>query len=113
MPTLSTVAQGGAQRSEQDLEARTGDGASSGAKRWGETLPALALSNVQTMDEGNYTVIASNSMGSITSNAATLVVNIQTPGGGGSGGGAMGEWFIELLVAATALRCGKRYFRHN
>jgi len=32
MPTISTVAQGGAQRSEKDLEARTDEGARAAAR---------------------------------------------------------------------------------
>lgn len=38
MPTISTVAQGGAQRSEQYLEARTGEGARAAARQPAQVL---------------------------------------------------------------------------
>jgi hypothetical protein len=41
----------------------------------GKTSASLALSNVQPTDAGSYTVVVSNSAGSITSNAAILTVN--------------------------------------
>ena len=41
----------------------------------GQTGTSLSLSNVQTSDAGSYTVVATNSVGSVTSNAATLTVN--------------------------------------
>jgi RHS repeat-associated protein len=39
------------------------------------TAASLTLTNVQSIDAGNYTVTATNLAGSVTSNAATLTVN--------------------------------------
>ena len=41
----------------------------------GATSASLALTNVQTANAGAYTVVVTNSAGSVTSNAATLTVN--------------------------------------
>ncbi|MDB6167477.1 MAG: hypothetical protein JWM88_341 [Verrucomicrobia bacterium] len=41
----------------------------------GATSTTLTLNNVQTTDSGSYTAVATNSAGSVTSNAATLTVN--------------------------------------
>jgi hypothetical protein len=41
----------------------------------GATSASLALTNVQTANAGSYTVVVTNSAGSVTSNAATLTVN--------------------------------------
>ena len=83
----------------------------------GATSSSLSLSNVQTGDAGNYTVVVSNSLGSVTSNPATLTVTaVVTPpsgggssggGGGGGGGGALPAWFagaLAVLAAARGLR---------
>ena len=72
----------------------------------------LSLTNLQTSDAGNYTVRATNSQGSATSNTATLTVNatVTTPstpsssGGGGGGGGAPSEWFFAALALAGIAR---------
>ncbi len=45
----------------------------------GATSSALSLSNVQTTDDGSYTLTASNSVGSVTSNPAQLTVTTSTP----------------------------------
>ncbi len=47
----------------------------------------LSLSNVTTADAGSYTVVVTNSAGSITSSTATLTVNTPTPPPTGGGGG--------------------------
>jgi len=47
MPTISTVAQGGAQRSEQYLEARTGEGA-----RAADRQPAQVLQSGSPLGTG-------------------------------------------------------------
>ena len=47
---------------------------STGATIAGATLPALVIANVSTNDNGNYSVIITNSYGSITSSIATLAV---------------------------------------
>ncbi|MBS0633011.1 MAG: immunoglobulin domain-containing protein [Verrucomicrobia bacterium] len=43
------------------------------------TAGTLTLASVQVADAGNYTVVATNSVGSITSNAAVLTVNNGAP----------------------------------
>ena len=45
----------------------------------GATGSALTLSNVQTTASGSYTVVVTNAAGSVTSNAATVTVNIAIP----------------------------------
>ena len=47
-----------------------------GAAIAGETGASLVLSNVQTGAAGSYSVVATNSAGTATSNAATLTVNV-------------------------------------
>jgi hypothetical protein len=46
----------------------------------GATTASLALNNVQTSAGGSYTVVVTNSAGSVTSTAATLTVNAPTAG---------------------------------
>lgn len=76
----------------------------------GATNASYGLTNVQASNAGSYTVTASNSAGSITSNAATLTVNAAPPpspppsSGGGGGGGAVSPWFIAILCLATLVR---------
>jgi pectate lyase len=45
----------------------------------GATSTTLSLSNVQTADDGSYTLTASNSVGRVTSNPAQLVVTTTIP----------------------------------
>jgi hypothetical protein len=67
---------------------------------------------VRTADAGDYTVVVANSLGSVTSSAATLTVtSASSPppsnpsGDGASGGGFIGTWFVlALLVLGTARR---------
>ena len=67
-------------------------------------------------DAGSYTVVVTNSAGSVTSNTATVTVTaapVVTPpnggsSGGGGGGGAMSEWFVAVLGALYGLRCLSR-----
>ena len=79
----------------------------------GATGSSYSLSNAQAANAGSYTVTVANTMGSVTSNAATLTVNAVTPppsggggessGGGGGGGGAPSGWFCgALLILAVA-----------
>jgi hypothetical protein len=86
----------------------------------GATSSSYSLSNAQSANAGVYTIAVSNVMGSKTSNAATLTVNVATPttsvpgdpgssGGGGGGGGAPSEWFCgALLLLAAARICQRR-----
>ena len=45
----------------------------------GATLSTLALTSVTTNQAGNYTVVASNLLGSVTSRVAIVTVNLQAP----------------------------------
>jgi sugar lactone lactonase YvrE len=75
----------------------------------GATSGTLSLAHVQTTDAGDYTVIVSNDLGSVTSDKATLTVTAastpttpSTPSSGGSsGGGAPSTWFLAALIAAS------------
>ena len=49
-----------------------------GANIAGATAATLSLTNVQSSDAASYTVVVTNSAGSVTSNAATLTVNAAT-----------------------------------
>jgi kumamolisin len=81
-----------------------------GASIPGATDATLTLTNVQSGNTGSYTVTVSNSLGSVSSNAATLAVNAaSTPssnggGGGGGGGGAPSLWFLGAIVLLAAAR---------
>ncbi len=79
----------------------------------GATSGTYSLSNAQSANAGNYTVVVSSVMGSVTSTAATLTVNPagggggggdgQSGGAGGGGGGAPSTWsFAALLLLAVA-----------
>jgi hypothetical protein len=67
----------------------------------GATSASLAISNAQSANAGNYTVIATNIIGSATSNSVSLTVNpadnsggnTGSGGSGGGGGGAPSLWF--------------------
>ncbi len=82
----------------------------------GATSSSVTLSNVSASNAGSYTVTVTNSLGSVTSNAATLTVNpvpvptpTPTPSGGG-GGGAPSLWFLgSLSVLALARRLRPRH----
>jgi len=83
-----------------------------GAAISGTTSSSYSLSNAQAANAGSYAVTVANTMGSVTSNAATLTVNAATPppsggggesSGGGGGGGAPSAWFCcALLILAVA-----------
>ena len=77
----------------------------------GATSSSYSLSSAQSGNAGNYTVVVSNVMGSVTSNAATLTVNAVTQppsggssGGGGGGGGAPSTWFCGALLLLVVVR---------
>jgi sugar lactone lactonase YvrE len=90
----------------------------------GATGGAYSLSGAQSGNAGNYAVIVSNVMGSVTSNQATLTVNSAAlpaivanggdgPGGGGGGGGAPGIWFFIALLLIAAARKSQRFAREK
>jgi beta-glucanase (GH16 family) len=77
----------------------------------GATGASLSLTNVQTANAGNYTVTVINTSGSVTSNAATLTVNVAPspppPSGGEGGGGTMEGWFAVALAILGLVRAGR------
>ncbi len=78
-----------------------------GSQIVGATSNTLSLSAVSAANAGDYTVTATNALGSVTSNRAGLVVNstyasaVGLPSGGG---GAPGGWFYFALVLLVAAR---------
>ncbi len=84
-----------------------------GAAIAGATGRTLSLTNVQPANAGSYTVTATNTSGSVTSNAATLTVNaVAAPPPAGSagtgGGGAPSLGFLAALLVLTAARHAAR-----
>ncbi len=83
-----------------------------GAAISGATSNTYDLPYAQPANAGNYAVAVSNSMGSRTSDTATLTVNTDTPppppSGGSGGGGAPGNWFCGALLALAAVRTLRR-----
>ncbi len=88
-----------------------------GAAFQGATGSELSFSNARAGDAGDYTVVATNILGSTTSTTAKLVVSAAatptTPnpssGGGSGGGGAPSAWFLLALAGLAGLR--RRLFR--
>lgn len=76
----------------------------------GRTSASLTLINVQSADSGQYTVEVHNSAGVVTSDAATLVVNMldmtapQGSTGNKNGGGAPSLWFLGALALMGVAR---------
>jgi len=81
----------------------------------GATAATLSLTSVTTANAGDYTVVATNDLGSATSSSATLTVTAapvtpstpSTPssgGGGGGGGGSLELGFALVLLALGAAR---------
>lgn len=81
----------------------------------GATSSTLTLSAVRASDAGDYTVVVTNALGSITSAKATLTVTAApaTPpppaSSGGGGGGAPSLWFTLALVTMGAARRIQRW----
>ena len=86
-----------------------------GAPFSGATTSRLSLTHALASDAGDYTVVVTNSLGSVTSTKATLTVAAApippapAPASGG-GGGAIEEWFLLALSLLGAARwlCGRR-----
>jgi MYXO-CTERM domain-containing protein len=79
----------------------------------GATDTTFSITGAQTSNAGNYTVTVTNSVGSVTSNTATLTVNTPAPppssgGGGGGGGGAPSHWFFAAAALAALARWRQR-----
>jgi len=80
----------------------------------GATSDTLSFSNARSSDAGDYTVVVTNSLGSVTSSKASLVMTSApstppptiNPGTSGSGGGTINFWFVALL---SALAIGRRF----
>jgi hypothetical protein len=77
----------------------------------GATGSSLLFSSFRSSDAGDYTVVVSNGIGSVTSAKATVTVNAVTApapsssgGGGGGGGGAPSIWFGLGLLTLAAIR---------
>jgi len=75
----------------------------------GATQSSFTLASAQTSDAGDYTVVVTNALGSVTSAKATLTVTAApTPPppatSGGGGGGAPSVWFLLSLGTLRLLR---------
>ncbi len=75
----------------------------------GATGRTLSLASVRGSDAGDYTVVITNSLGTVTSSKATLTVTAvvappTTPPASGGGGGAPSAWFFLSLVVLGATR---------
>uniref|UniRef100_UPI00404927F7 immunoglobulin domain-containing protein n=2 Tax=Cephaloticoccus sp. TaxID=1985742 RepID=UPI00404927F7 len=79
------------------------------------TTSTLTMTNAQSSNAGSYTVTVTNSLGTVTSSAATLTVttpNTPPPGNSGGppsqsgsgGGGAPSLWFLGVVVALGLTR---------
>jgi sugar lactone lactonase YvrE len=88
-----------------------------GAVISGATSSTYNFSNAQATNAGNYTVVVSNAVTSVTSNVATLTVSSGGGGGGGGGssgsgggggGGAPSTWFCGALLLLAACRRFRR-----
>ena len=83
----------------------------------GATNSTFTILSVSTADAGSYNCVVTNSLGSATSNTATLTVNTPPPpstpsgGGGGGGGGAPSLWFVAVLALLAAARNLGRHAR--
>lgn len=81
----------------------------------GATTQTLSFTNARSSDAGDYIVVVTNAMGSVTSQKATLTVTTapvappSTASGGSSGGGAMESWFgLGLLTLGAARAVARR-----
>jgi len=78
----------------------------------GATASTLTISAARPADAGDYTVVVTNELGSVTSNPATLSVTAVTtppPATGGNsgssgGGGAPSAWFFVALIGCSIAR---------
>lgn len=83
-----------------------------GAAITGATASVLSLPSVSSANAGNYTVVVSNSLSSVTSNVATLTVTSTSggpsdpppAGGAGGGGGSPSVGFLAAMLVLSATR---------
>ena len=72
----------------------------------GATTNTFSLASARNADAGDYTVVVTNSLGSVTSNKATLTISAApapTPTPTPSGGGSLEGWFAMGLVGMAVL----------
>jgi len=81
----------------------------------GATKSTLSFTNARTSDAGNYTVVVTNELGSVTSDVAKLTVTAATTpsvpsssSGGGGGGGAPSIWFLAALIGTVLSKFYRR-----
>jgi hypothetical protein len=83
----------------------------------GATSSTLSFSNARSTDAGDYTVVVTNPLGSVTSSKATLTVTTSSSGGssgggssggGGGGGGGGGTPSLWFLLGLSLLVWGRR-----
>jgi sugar lactone lactonase YvrE len=79
------------------------------------TSDTLSFANARSSDAGDYTVVVTNAMGSVTSAKATLTITAAnappaSSSSGGGGGGAPSLWFYRALSLLAATRAA---FRRN
>jgi sugar lactone lactonase YvrE len=76
----------------------------------GATTTSLSFSNARSSDAGDYTVVATNALCSVTSTKATLTVLAPAPppSSGGGGGGASSSWFFAALLILAAVNWFQR-----
>jgi sugar lactone lactonase YvrE len=75
----------------------------------GATDATFTLSNAQTANAGDYTVVVTNTLGSATSEKATLAITTPQPppppaSPSGGGGGAPSPWFLGALLGLWLVR---------
>ncbi len=74
----------------------------------GATTASYSIASVSAADAGDYTVVVTNELGSVTSNSATLTVSAAPanppPSTGSGGGGTLGGCFAALALALAGLR---------
>lgn len=78
----------------------------------GATTNTLSFANARSADAGDYTVTVTNSLGSVTSNKATLTVSAapatpSTPAPSPSGGGSIEYWFALAIIGLGATKVAR------
>lgn len=82
-----------------------------GAAFNGATSSTFSFSNARSSDAGDYSVVVTNALGSVTSNKATLTISAAAPpasASGGGGGGATEAWFALMLLSLGGLAVKQR-----